>query len=103
MIALDRPVVTRVSLTMGPGEIKGAAPRPHTSPDVSTRENHTLLWSQLSHQHQDTGNYGSGQGHYYNNLSLTRSGDINAALRVDHDWAWLETTCLLRPGLSCEC
>ena len=38
-----------------------------------------------------------GQGHYFNlTRGLTRSGDINAALRVDHDWAWLETTCLLR-------
>ena len=55
----DRPVVTRVSLTMGPGEIKGAAPRPHTSPNVTAREDHTLLWSQLSHQHQDAGHYGT--------------------------------------------
>ena len=53
----DRPVVTRVSLTMGPGEIKGAAPRPHTSPDVTAREDRTLLWSQLSHQHQDADNH----------------------------------------------
>ena len=57
--SLDRPVVTMVSLTMDPGEIKGAAPGPHTSPDVTAREDHTLLWSQLSHQHQDTGHYGA--------------------------------------------
>ena len=64
--SLDRPVVTRVSLTMDPGEIKGAALGPHTSPDVTAREDHTLCcghiitpgpgYRQLSGHHQ---------GHYY--------------------------------------
>ena len=92
----DRPVVTRVSLTMGPGEIKGAAPGPHTSPDVTTEGAERLVVVTII-----TPAPGCSQlwrRPHYHTLSrgLTSSGDINAGQRIDHDWAgpdWRQLVC----------
>ena len=87
--SLDRPVVTRVSLTMDPGGDQRRRPRAsHIAWCHRKGRSHFVLWSHYHTRPRIQTIIRPPSGSLLFLEEATRSGDINAGPRIDHDWAW---------------